>query len=78
MTIPRVTVIVHAANGRIKSTLPCDVASGAIRHVCDSWGFDFLMLWLCRFCLYMAHENSSSNQAADLWIERYRKLRDVR
>ncbi len=78
MNIPRVTIIVRSLDGKIQSPNAADKTTGAIRLICDEWGFSFLMLWVSRFCLHMASENSTCNATADIWIDRYKKLRDIR
>jgi hypothetical protein len=49
----------------------------ALLQALNSWGWDFLVLWLGRVCLKMAQDNSTNDAVADKWIDRYKLVRGM-
>jgi len=74
----RVTLIARDCRGRMRSATPLDLAIGALDWMVKSGGFTWMKLALEKYCLSQAQAESSSPSVADMWIERYRAIREVK
>lgn len=78
MNIPSVTILVRDEYGKMKPSMPSDKITGALDWAANYGGFDWLMNWLCRYCLIRAADQANINYSADVWIKRYQALREVK
>lgn len=65
-------------NGRYVDAIASDFCVAAFRKIESEWGWDYLRIWLCRFCLNRAADNSENQVKADLWISRFTALRSIK
>ncbi len=68
-----VLIRVKDSNGKWCKAWPSDFCVAAFQSIVDQCDWEFLVRWLCKFCLKQAEQEAPGSKA-DMWIERYRKV----
>lgn len=71
-------VKVRHGSGKWISASASELCLAAFQTICNNYGWPFLMMWLGKYCLLAASEQSMDKARADLWIERYKAIREIR